>query len=59
MQADADGVILRYGYWYGPGTWYEDRLPAGPRIHFDEAARRTSEALDAPRGSVLTLVDGD
>jgi nucleoside-diphosphate-sugar epimerase len=56
---DADGVILRYGYWYGPGTWYEGRLPPEPRIHIDEAARRTVEALDAPRGSVLALVDAD
>ena len=56
---DADGVILRYGYWYGPGTWYEDSLPQEPRIHIDEAARRTLESLDAPRGSVITLVEGD
>jgi len=55
----ADGVILRYGYWYGPGTWYEKRLPPEPRIHVDEAARRTVEALDAPRGSVITLVGRD
>ena len=56
---DAEGVILRYGYWYGPGTWFEDRLPPKPRIHIDEAARRTVDALDAPRGSVLTLVEAD
>jgi nucleoside-diphosphate-sugar epimerase len=56
---DADGVILRYGYWYGPGTWYEDSVAPAPRIHIDEAARRTLEALDAPRGSVITLVERD
>ena len=54
---DAGGVILRYGYWYGPGTWYEDSLPPEPRIHIDEAARRTVESLGAPRGSVLELVE--
>ena len=53
----AGGVILRYGYWYGPGTWYESTLPPAPRIHIDEAAKRTLEALDAPRGSVLELVE--
>jgi nucleoside-diphosphate-sugar epimerase len=55
----ADGVILRYGYWYGPGTWYEGSLPPEPRIHIDEAAYRTLESLEAPRGSVITLVERD
>jgi uncharacterized protein YbjT (DUF2867 family) len=53
----AHGVILRYGYWYGEGTWYETTLPPEPRIHIDEAARRTVEALDAPPGSVLDVVE--
>jgi uncharacterized protein YbjT (DUF2867 family) len=56
---DAEGVILRYGYWYGAGTWYEDSLPEKPRIHIDEAARRTVEALDAPHGTVIALVERD
>jgi nucleoside-diphosphate-sugar epimerase len=56
---EADGVILRYGYWYGPGTWYEDSLPQEPRINIDEAARRTVEALAAPRGTVITIVERD
>jgi nucleoside-diphosphate-sugar epimerase len=54
---EAGGVILRYGYWYGPGTWYEESLPPEPRIHIDEAARRTVESLGAPRGSILELVE--
>ena len=55
----AGGVILRYGYWYGPGTWYVSKLPPKPRIHIDEAAQRTVAALDAPRGSVLDVVEDD
>lgn len=54
---DAGGVVLRYGYFYGPGTWYDGELPPPPRIHVDDAARRTVEALDAPLGTVLELVD--
>ena len=46
------GVVLRYGRFYGPGTWYEDELPAPPRIRMDEAARRTAGALDAPSGII-------
>ena len=53
----ADGVVLRYGAFYGPGTYYEGELPPAPRVHIDTAAVRTLEALDAPSG-ILTIVDG-
>jgi hypothetical protein len=52
----ANGVVLRYGQFYGPGTYYEGELPAAPRVHIDIAAARTLEALDAPSG-ILTVVD--
>jgi hypothetical protein len=52
----ANGVVLRYGQFYEPGTYYEGGLPAAPRVHIDIAAARTLEALDAPSG-VLTVVD--
>jgi hypothetical protein len=55
---EASGVILRYGRLYGPGTWYEQALPPPPRVHVDEAARRTVAALDAPSG-VLEIVEDD
>ena len=50
------GVVLRYGRFYGPGTYYEAGLPPHPRIHVEEAARRTVAALDAPSG-VITLTE--
>ena len=31
------GVVLRYGYFYGPGTWYEVP-PKPPSVHVDAAA---------------------
>jgi nucleoside-diphosphate-sugar epimerase len=52
----ADGVVLRYGFLYGPGTYFEGDLPPGPRVHIDAAAARTLEALDAP-SSIVTIVD--
>jgi uncharacterized protein YbjT (DUF2867 family) len=52
----AGGVVLRYGRLYGPGTYYEQALPPQPRVHVEEAARRTAEALSAPSG-VLTIVE--
>jgi len=49
----ADGVVLRYGQFYGPGTFHPDALPAPPRIAIDDAARRTALLLDAPPGIVV------
>jgi nucleoside-diphosphate-sugar epimerase len=33
-----EGVVLRYGYLYGPGTWNETQKPASPSVHVDAAA---------------------
>jgi len=52
----ANGVVLRYGLLYGPGTYFEGEPPAPPRVHIDTAAARTLEALDAPTG-IMTVVD--
>jgi nucleoside-diphosphate-sugar epimerase len=53
----ADGVVLRYGRLYGPGTYYEEEKPEPPRVHVDEAARRTVPALDAASGIVEVTDD--
>jgi nucleoside-diphosphate-sugar epimerase len=48
---DFGGVVLRYGQFYGPGT-YHPKPPDPPRIQIDDAARRTAELLEAPTGIV-------
>jgi hypothetical protein len=51
---DAGGVVVRYGTFYGPGTYSgSDRIPPPPRIHVDDAARRTVPLLEAPSGVVV------
>lgn len=50
-----DGVVLRYGQFYGPGTYNERQRPEGPRVNIDRAADRTVEALRAPSGVVVIL----
>lgn len=54
MVLDFGGVVLRYGWLYGPATYSGEapHVPA-PRIHVDEAAGRTVELLDAPSGVVV------
>jgi uncharacterized protein YbjT (DUF2867 family) len=53
----AGGVVIRYGQFYGPGTYYQDTPPQPPRIHVDDAARQTLPALIAPPG--VTIVADD
>ena len=50
------GVVLRYGQFYGPGTYNEQKLPNEPRVQIDRAAERTVEALGAPTG-IVVIVD--
>jgi nucleoside-diphosphate-sugar epimerase len=53
-----DGVVLRYGQFYGPATYHPDpgHLPDDPRVSLDRAASATLEHLDSPSG-VYTIVD--
>ena len=53
----AGGVVLRYGRFYGPGTYHEQAPPPPPRVHLDEAARRTVAALDEPPGMLTVAED--
>jgi uncharacterized protein YbjT (DUF2867 family) len=50
------GVVLRYGQFYGPGTYYETEPPDPPRIQIDAAACQTISTLEAPSG-IVTIVD--
>ena len=54
----AGGTVLRYGRFYGPGTYYENDLPPAPRLHIDAVARRTMPFFAGPRG-IFTITDDD
>lgn len=54
----AGGVVVRYGRFYGPGTYYEGSLPPRPRVRVTEAARRTVAALDARSGVISVTEEG-
>jgi len=53
----AGGVVIRYGQFWGPGTYHVTAPPDPPRIHVDEAARQTVPALDAPPGLTVVIDD--
>ncbi len=50
-------MVIRYGAFYGPGTYSEDRIPPPPRIQIDEAARRTMPVLAAESSVVVITED--
>ena len=47
------GVVLRYGQFYGPGTYNEERQPAEPKVALQRAAERTVAVLGEPTGIVV------
>ena len=54
-----EGIVLRYGYLYGPGTW-NDTAPPGPVIHVDAAAHAALLAIDKGQPGVYNIAeDGD
>ncbi len=53
---EGTGVVLRYGQFYGPGTYYEDAPPDPPRIEIAAAACRTASLLD-DSGGIIEIVD--
>lgn len=52
------GAVLRYGLLYGPETFFEKDAPPHPRVHVDEAARRTAPFL-AGRTGIFNIVEND
>ena len=46
-----NGVILRYGFFYGPGTYFDGDLPPAPRVHIDSRRRRLSMPSANPPAS--------
>ena len=71
--SDTEGIVLRYGLFYGPGVPHDElfvrlakwwALPAMtgtgivPWIHIDDVAKATADALDTGRGGQLyNIVD--
>jgi nucleoside-diphosphate-sugar epimerase len=53
-----DGIVLRYGRFYGPGTWTD--VPKGPGpLHVDAAARAALLALTKAEVGVYNVAEDD
>jgi nucleoside-diphosphate-sugar epimerase len=51
------GVVLRYGYFYGPGTWSDDTPARAPAIHVDAAAQATLLALGKAKRGIYNIAE--
>jgi nucleoside-diphosphate-sugar epimerase len=52
------GLVLRYGYFYGPGTWY-DAAAKPPSIHIDAAAHAVLLALTRGAPGIYNVAEDD
>ncbi|HZQ11382.1 MAG TPA: NAD(P)-dependent oxidoreductase [Pseudolabrys sp.] len=55
----ADGIVLRYGFFYGPGTWSPDGPRQPPSVHIDAAAQAALLALERGRHGVYNIAEDD
>jgi nucleoside-diphosphate-sugar epimerase len=58
LAAPFEGIVLRYGRLYGPGTWY-DSPPAGAPVHVDAAADAARRALRCGEPGIYNVAESD
>ena len=51
-----EGIVLRFGYFYGPGTWY-DTPSRTPSIHIEAAARATMQAIAKGKPGIYNIAE--
>jgi nucleoside-diphosphate-sugar epimerase len=52
-----EGIILRYGYFYGPGTW--NARPTPPAVHVDAAAHAALLAVNRGEPGIYNIAEDD
>jgi nucleoside-diphosphate-sugar epimerase len=58
LQSGMEGIVLRYGLFYGPGTWYDQPGPK-PSLHVDAAAEAAVLAISRGAPGVYNIADND
>ena len=52
------GIVLRYGFFYGPGTWSFE-TPRSPAVHVDAAAQAALLALGSAAPGIYNVAEDD
>ncbi len=54
-----EGIVLRYGFLYGPGTWFENEKRAKPALHVDAAAHAAVLAVRKGTPGIYNIAEDD
>ena len=54
-----EGIVLRYGLLYGPGTWFEREKRGAPSLHVDAAAHAALLALTEAKHGIYNVAEDD
>ncbi len=57
--AMSEGIVLRYGFLYGPGTWSPDGPLRAPAVHVDAAAQAALLALSKGSPGIYNVAEND
>ena len=58
LSSGMEAIVLRYGFFYGPGTWHADPIRKPP-LHIDAAAQATLLALTRGRPGIHNVAEED
>lgn len=54
-----EGIVLRYGLLYGPGTWFEHEKRGKPGLHVDAAAQAALLAVGKGAPGIYNVAEDD
>jgi nucleoside-diphosphate-sugar epimerase len=54
-----EGIVLRYGFLYGPGTWFESEKRAKPALHVDAAAQAALMTITRGTRGIYNIAEDD
>jgi nucleoside-diphosphate-sugar epimerase len=54
-----EGIVLRYSFLYGPGTWFGDKPARKPALHVDAAAHAALLALSRGNPGIYNISEDD
>src|SRR5215472_271671 len=58
LSSGLEAIVLRYGFFYGPGTWHADPIRKPP-LHIDAAAQATLLAVTHGRPGIYNIAEDD
>jgi len=54
-----EGIVLRYGLLYGPGTWFENEKRGKPALHVDAAAQAALLTVTKSAPGIYNIAEDD